>query len=252
MHIVATDRPSSRWATPRRIQADHPASLPAPRPAPGAALVRLPRVVHPPSRDRHPVRMRVQVHLPAPRAAQGAVPEAARGGPDLQRLPDGTRGEQPEVRTVDRPHVHRRGEASALHPLALRRRPGAVADALSRGKHGPVRSRTHRQGGGPGALDLPSDKKIILYVGRLSVEKNPLLSSSLPPPFERIETCALSWQGRALRDETVARVRKLHLDNLPLFGIVPPKEMPALTCASTSSSSPPDRGVPLTIFEALR
>ncbi len=102
-------------------------------------------------------------------------------------------------------------------------------------------------------FDLPSDKKIILYVGRLSVEKNPLLFVELAAALREDRNLRFVMAGDGpLRDETVARVRKLHLDNLLLFGIVPPKEMPALTRASdllvvTSLTE----GVPLTIFEAL-
>lgn len=102
-------------------------------------------------------------------------------------------------------------------------------------------------------FDLPSDKKIILYVGRLSVEKNPLLFVELASALRGEKGLFFVMRGNGpLHDEVTARARELTLGNFRLLDIVPPEDVPAVyRAADLLVLTSLTEGVPLTIFEAL-
>ncbi len=102
-------------------------------------------------------------------------------------------------------------------------------------------------------FELPPDKNIVIFVGRLSAEKNPLLFVELADALKNDTGLLFVMRGNGpLRGATAARGRELGLDNLRLLDLVPAEEIPALyRAADLLVLTSVTEGVPLTILEAL-
>ena len=100
---------------------------------------------------------------------------------------------------------------------------------------------------------IPADKKVILYVGRLSEEKNPSLFIDCAGAFRDRDGYLFVIRGNGpLLDELKSKVRDLGLSNVMFIGIVPEEHLPAVYSVASLLVIPSlTEGVPLTLFEAL-
>ncbi len=100
---------------------------------------------------------------------------------------------------------------------------------------------------------IPDDKKVILYVGRLSVEKNPLLFLDLAAAFRNESDYLFVIRGNGSLLEAVrSRADELRLNNIMFLGIMDEEDMPHLyRLADLFVITSQVEGIPLTIFESL-
>jgi glycosyltransferase involved in cell wall biosynthesis len=102
-------------------------------------------------------------------------------------------------------------------------------------------------------FDLPEGKRIILYVGRLSEEKNPSLFVDLANAFRDERSWHFVMRGNGpLREMIEGRARGLRLRNLTILGVMEAGDMPFLYGAADLLVITSDvEGIPLTVFEAM-
>jgi len=102
-------------------------------------------------------------------------------------------------------------------------------------------------------FDLPSGKKIILYAGRISVEKNPNLFLDLSAEFKDNMDCLFVMAGDGpIVGEITANAEQRGLRNVFFLGFVEPCDMPLLYKLATALVITSNvEGIPLAIYEAL-
>ena len=102
-------------------------------------------------------------------------------------------------------------------------------------------------------LKLPGGKRIVLWVGRCSVEKNPALFLDVADSLRGEEECRFVLAGDGpLLEEIKASASRRGLHNMVFPGMVRGEDMPFFyRCASVLVVTSEVEGVPLTIYEAL-